>query len=155
MAQKVYTPDLGNTELEIQPHVTLPDVSEGIQQTLARLMAFDKLNSTFRLLRATLFGALRITPSIHEYERVVTNRYDLILNQIVEWARNDTRSWIVFYNKGPNTVYVDLSSTNNLNNALPLPPHSMLKVDVYTGPVRLNARDGAVTVVVHDLAVPQ
>lgn len=134
---KVYTPDLGNTEMEFAEHLTLPPVALEILQAIVRLMAFDKQNNTFRFLKTDELGVLRVTmaqPGIF----LSNTAFLAVTSSPTVWiSEQPTRRLLVIKNTGTVKINFRYDTVINSGNAIPLEPGETLTDDMYTGAVTM------------------
>jgi len=148
---KVYNPDLGNTELEIEPHVSLPDVSLDILQTLARLMAFDKENNLFRMLKSDDGGSLRVTNAQPRVMQGHGSNPGITTVHVQVVPANLNRRMISIRNTGSVAIYLQYTTSVTLPLGIRLDPNEQLIEDVYTGAIWGFCNIGSSGIEYHEL----
>lgn len=134
---KVYTPDLGNTEMEFADHLTLPPVALEILQAIVRLMAFDKQNNTFRFLKTDELGNLRVTTSQPGLFLSNIGILAVTSSPTVWVAEQPSRRSILIRNTGSVKINFRFDTVINSGNGIPLEPGEALFDDLYTGAVTM------------------
>lgn len=141
MPIKIDYPNFNRSILRPSKEIIKPDVSEDIQQTLARLMGWDYLVEQWRPALTDADGRLMVNTSSLKTDVVTQVGGSVGGGSVAVFNNNTSRKVYWLQATGTGDIYISLSTTFTLSSAIKLLPGAMWIDDVYTGQVRI-ASDG-------------
>lgn len=105
-----------NTDLQLNPPSTLPDIQDIIQQTLSRLLGWDNNNRIYRSIASDELGRLVVTeklsgfPTYVTLQNIVTTSPDRTLN------KRKGRILLYLHNLGAAVVSINTTSVVSGSN---------------------------------------
>jgi hypothetical protein len=124
-----------NTDLEISSYNPYPEISEDIQQTLARLLAFDILNDRNKSLICDSDGRLYVSTATTPSNVAVNSAavVGVATSQIL--AANGSRKQVTIQNLGTVAVYISYGTPATLATGYQIPSGGSYIENVYTGAI--------------------
>lgn len=130
---KIYSDRFNRTDLEFHPYVEDPEVSDDIQQSLARLLAWDSANGQWRRLAVDPNGNLNIIVAQNKASSGINTAVSVSTTATLLANVNTSRKSIVIYNNGPETVFLGYDTNVSFSTGIPLTSGSAYSDDTYLG----------------------
>lgn len=122
-------------ELELEPYLVRPEISADIQQTLARLLAWDEVNQTWRQVECDGHGYLKTVPGGNSGRYSTFVQTDVDTTAVFVLDEHETRlSWLI-KNMGSTTIYIGFDSGVLTTTGFPIGPGEAFGDDSYNGDV--------------------
>lgn len=139
---KVTSKGFYRTDFPIEPPPTREEITEGIIQTLTRLIGWDEDSSLFRLLTVDSDGRLLISTSPTQTANANTSKVAPDTSDTTVLNANPTRKQYTIYNNGSVTVYITFGTTVDTSIDFPLPAGGLISDNVYTGVITGKTASG-------------
>lgn len=137
-------------EFETDNDPANPDISEDVQQTLARIILWDDAGQRWRAAECDNIGRLVVSPAGTSYD-TITETWPAInttAQQIVE--PNPVRRWIRITNREYTEVRYGFSSAMSPSGYLILLDGESRELVGYTGPIFIWVQTGTATVKIEE-----
>lgn len=123
------------SELEIEPFDQLSDISDGFQQTLARLLGYDESAGLFKLLRVDADGKLHVTSEVVSSPNGNVSRVNVGTVATLIIAANVDRREVTIYNPENQSLFIDFDNGVTVANGFEVPSGGSWTTDIYRGDV--------------------
>ena len=135
--------NFNNTEAQLAPNPTFPEISEGLQQTLARLMGLDPNNAIFRFLRTDQDGRLLVSATSLQGTTAQQPKVTVTTATINLLPANNSRRVFIIQNLGTTAIYLGFGIDATVN-LLQVPPNGGVFIDDhFLGAVNAIAASGS------------
>ena len=124
-----------NTDALISPHIDLPDVSDDIQQTLARLLGWDSNNQLFRLVTVDSNGALFGSIGPQKVTTFVVTAFTVGVAAVQLFISNGSRKSLLILNNSANAIFIGPTNGVTTATGFPLAPGASYSDDLNNGPI--------------------
>lgn len=126
-------PGFGDSDIGMSPYLPFPNLSEDIQQTLARLLGWDYLSFVYRSLIVDSDGRLLVSTSPTKSDSAVNSAVTVDNVGVTLLANNPLRKSYVIQNLGANIVYVRFGLVPLVATGIAVDTNGVLTDDIYTG----------------------
>lgn len=120
---------------EVDKYIVHPDVSEDIQQTLARGMFWDAINETWRFAISDSDGRLYVSTDSTKASSGANSAVSVLNTSTQILAANPVRRYFVIYNNGSAAIAIEYDTVAVLASGLIIPSGGMYSDDSYVGAV--------------------
>jgi hypothetical protein len=125
----------GKTDLQNSNPELYPDISDAIQQTLARLLGFDIANSQYKSLVVDSDGRLLVSTSALATTNSTNSAVSVGVASTAVVAANANRKSIYLYNNGTLPIFVGYGLAATLALGFPIPVGGAIFEDKYLGSI--------------------
>lgn len=135
-------------ELSLDPYDHNPEITPGVQQSIAMLQAWNETLEMFKLLRADNVGRLLVSlsppsaPNVQQTNPAVGLAYGQVL------AANLNRRYYLLYHGGTQAAYVTYLAAGVDATSILIPPGATFSDDLWTGAIFMKSATGIATSVV-------
>ena len=133
-------------DIALSPFDSDPTISEDIQQTLTRLMAWNVANKRFELVRLNSDGSLAFTIGEGRVNTGLVTITSVGIVAVIILPSNSDRRYFSVVNAGGATVYIGFTSGVAPSTGYPIPPGGTFGNDVFYGTLYAVTSAGATDV---------
>lgn len=123
------------TSLEIFPENITPEISDNVQQALARLFLWDALNKTWIEAAGDANGRILITPGVSDYTGLSVRGVNVLVTETVIMNPNPKRQFARLLNGGGNEISLGFKVGDAAGAPIIWPNNIDFLITGYTGPV--------------------
>lgn len=123
----------GRSNADIEPLDPSPDISQNVQQTLARLMVWDYTNHQFKLVASDIDGRLIISMSGVQINTAQHGAVFPVAGAFNIRPANVNRRYLVLYNNTGNILYIGFTAGVTAANGFMFMPGTVYTDNIYTG----------------------
>lgn len=127
-------------DIGVQPYLKDIAISDNLQQTLDRLMAFDLPNKTWRTLKSDSDGRLYVTTAPTQTSTAPQSNPTVGVAQSAILAANPSRKLMMIQNLGSNAIYIGFGNNITTVTGFQIPSGATFIDDHFLGVV--NAISG-------------
>lgn len=124
-----------NTDLQIEGYNAYPDISDNIQQTLARLLGFDANNQIYRALLTDPDGRLYVSTSATQAASAVNSQVTVGVVSVALVSQNNSRRSLTIQNLGAAPIYLAYGQAALVATGIQIPSNGIYIEDRYLGAV--------------------
>lgn len=125
----------GRTDSDLEPFDPSPDISGNVQQTLDRLMIWDKANRIWRKVASDIDGRLIISMSGVSINTAQNYAVSCGVTATQLLASNPLRRKFVFFNNGAFKIFLGFTNAVSAANGFPLASGATWVEDAYNGDI--------------------
>lgn len=133
---KVTKNNFANTDIGLSPYLVNPEISETIQQTLARLLGWDNDTQQFKLILVDGDGRVLVSTSPTQASSGVNSQATVGVASSVILAANTLRKQYIIQNLGTTAIYLGFGSAAVVATGFQLPPNGIIADDVFIGEIQ-------------------
>lgn len=136
----------GNTDLLLNPQDLTPTISDNIQQTLSRLMAFYEAGLLFKALRCDVSGRLLVSQAEVAQSVVSQSAVTVTTSETTILPANVNRKKFLIQNLGSYDIYLYFTTGLAVTSALVLYAGSTFEDNSYVGIVYGKTSTGSANI---------
>jgi hypothetical protein len=122
-------------DAQVEPFFITPVVSDDIQQTLSRLLGWDRNSQLWRLVETDVDGRLLVSTDATKVSVGTNSAVSVGVASTAILAANNTRRYFVLYNNGTVPIAIEYDTTAVLATGLLIPVGGMYSDDGYVGAI--------------------
>lgn len=141
MAKSLFV-GISHNEIQLDPNFTNPDISDNIQQTIARLEGWNEATNKFNLLRSDNVGRLLVSlappqaPFVNQTAVVVVAAEALIL------PANQNRRLYIIQNQDINPIFISYTAGFVIGRMIEVASGTLWSDDLWNGDVFAHCTAG-------------
>ena len=136
---KSLTAQFNQTDIDLTPNPILPDISDGIQQTLTRLLIWDDTNQRWARPQLSNDGKLLVETGSGSVDTAVQATASIGTSSAAVLSTNANRKAAVIQNLSSNTIYLGFGIPATQATGLALLPSQSFTIDFFTGVINAIA----------------